>query len=65
MIKRKAEVIPVIKLVTEIGKGTDNDPYRAGIEYWDTDGNLLFVTDATEKQIISYEARPSLFHKRD
>lgn len=58
MIRRKAEVIQVIKLVTEIGTGTNKDPYRAGIEYWDTDGNLLFVTEAKEEIISTYKSCP-------
>ncbi len=58
MVQKKAEVIQVIKLVTEIGNGTDKDPYRAGIEYWDTDGNLLFVTEAKECLNISYKSSP-------
>lgn len=54
------KVIPVIKAVRQIGNGTDENPYRTGIEYRDLDGKVLFVTEAkviNKKEIISAEFR--------
>lgn len=43
----RVRVIQVVLVPVQMGKGTDDDPIRDGIEFWDMDGNLLFRTDAT------------------
>lgn len=51
---KKVEVVSVIRVVTPIGAGTHEDPRRDGLQYYDMDGNLLFVTDADEQVKITY-----------
>lgn len=45
---KEVKTIPIIRITTDIGKGTTTEPHRTGFEYWDMDGNLLFVTEADE-----------------
>ena len=60
-----AEMVKVIKVIcvsTKIGVGTDADPIRDAIEYWDEKGNLLFVLDAIETRVESFE--PNLYRRK-
>lgn len=57
MGNRETKIIKVIRIVTEIGDGSQNNPYRDGIEFWDEEGNLLFITEANEKMAVTFEAR--------
>ena len=43
-----AEVISVIKTVTFIGTGTDEDPIRDLTQYWSLDGKQLAAHACTE-----------------
>lgn len=43
---KKAKIIPVIQIATTRGTGTEEDPVRDALEYWDIEGNLLFVRDS-------------------
>ena len=54
MTNKEIKIIPVIRIATEIGKGTHEDPFRLGFEYWDTKNNLLFVCDADENSNTTY-----------
>lgn len=59
-MKEEIKVIPVIRVVCEIGDGSIESPCRTGIEYRDLDGRVLFITesDITENgEIISAEFR--------
>lgn len=47
----KAEVISVIKTVALKGAGTENDPCREVIQYWDFEGNLLAQNDTVNEKI--------------
>ena len=38
---KKAETVTVIKTVTVIGTGTEDDPIREVIQYWSHDGELI------------------------
>ena len=40
-----AKVIRVIETRGLCGRGTEDDPCRTLIQYWDLDGNLLAVND--------------------
>ena len=51
---KKAKIIPVIQIATKRGIGTEEDPIRDAMEYWDVNGNLLFVTDAKKEIIVNY-----------
>lgn len=42
---RSAKVVQVIETMTNIGKGTEKDPCRHLIEYWDFEGNKLAEYD--------------------
>ena len=37
----KAETVTVIKTVTVVGTGTENDPVRQIIQYWTSEGKLI------------------------
>ena len=37
--------ISAIEIMVVTGKGTENDPERVVIQYWDMDGHLLAVND--------------------
>ncbi len=52
--------IPIIRVTTDIGSGTETDPFRLGFEYWDMDGKLLFITEAEEKEIKVYKVSQGL-----
>lgn len=41
-----AKVIQVIQTVSLKGKGTENDPARQVIQYWDFEGNLIGTVDS-------------------
>lgn len=42
---KEAKVIPVIQVEAKIGLGTEEDPVRNAIQYWDLEGNLLAERD--------------------
>lgn len=42
---KKAKVISVVQVEAKIGTGTKEDPVRNAIQYWDLEGNLLFILD--------------------
>lgn len=44
-----AKVIPVIETKTICGTGTEKDPVRFIVRYWDLDGNLLAEADDEAK----------------
>lgn len=46
----KAEVIAVIKTTALKGAGTENDPCREVIQYWDFEGNLLAQNDIVNEK---------------
>lgn len=57
-MKEQIKVVPVIKIVCQIGNGTKEDPYRTGVEYRDLNGKVLFITEAkilNSEEIISAE----------
>ena len=41
-----AEVIQVIRTKESVGDGTEKDPVRIVIRYWDFEGNLLAENDS-------------------
>lgn len=42
---RSAEVIRVIRTVSLIGSGVEDDPFRERTDYWSLDGELLAIVD--------------------
>lgn len=52
------KIIPVIRTVSQIGCGTDDDPFREAIQYWDVDGRLLFTIDAMKEFHTTYSHSP-------
>lgn len=59
-MKEEIKVIPVIRVVCEIGNGSKESPCRTGIEYRDLDGKILFITEsdiAENGEIISAKFR--------
>lgn len=55
---KNAKVIQVIETRAKRGLGTEKDPVREVIQYWDFDGNFLAEMDEEHNiPIINYEAR--------
>ena len=57
-MKEQIKVVPVIRVVCQIGNGTAANPYRTGIEYRDLNGKVLFITEArrlSNSEFISVE----------
>lgn len=54
-MERQVDLIQVIRIAVKIGKGTDDDPVRDGLEYWDTEGRLLFQGEAKRKTKVTFE----------
>lgn len=44
-----AKVIQVIQTIFEKGNGTEDNPYRNVIQYWDFEGNLIATKDSVIK----------------
>jgi hypothetical protein len=40
-----AKVVQVIKVISTTGDGTNKNPVREIIQYWDFDGNLIATID--------------------
>jgi hypothetical protein len=54
---KSAKVIQVIETRAKRGLGTEKDPVREVIQYWDFDGNFLAEMDEEHNiPIINYEA---------
>lgn len=47
----KAKVVKLIRTETSEGKGTEKDPVRTVVRYWDKKGKLVFKKDAQKKAI--------------
>jgi len=43
---KQVEVIKIIRVQWPRGKGTEVDPCRTVLQYWDFDGNLVWEDDA-------------------
>ncbi len=41
----KAELVEVIRIRVNLGTGTEEDPVRTEVQYWDKNGKLLCKTD--------------------
>lgn len=48
---KKAKVISVVQVEAKIGTGTKEDPVRNAIQYWDLEGNLLFILDPYASEV--------------
>ncbi len=48
-----ASVVPVIKTVSLVGRGTNEDPCRSVTRYWSVDGKLLAENDPYTEVIDS------------
>ena len=42
---RKAEIVEVIRVIANTGKGTADDPVRTEVQYWDKKGKLICKDD--------------------
>jgi len=51
-----ARIIQVIETISNRGNGTENNPYREVIQYWDFEGKLLAEVDPF-KNIENKEVR--------
>lgn len=47
------QVIKVILITVKRGSGTKQDPVRLVDQYWDLDGNLIFVKDPILKNLCN------------
>lgn len=57
----KLEIIKVIKTETVEGTGTEKDPVRTVVRYWDENGIVI----AEKEKITACQLRLRLFHKQD
>ena len=48
---KKVKVISVVQVEAKIGTGTKEDPVRNAIQYWDLEGNLLFILDPYASEV--------------
>ncbi|MBE7897173.1 hypothetical protein G7L40_00415 [Paenibacillus polymyxa] len=46
MTIKQCGIEEVIKVVTNKGAGTDNDPIREVVQYWNKSGNLIVEIDS-------------------
>lgn len=53
---KSAKVIEVIKITALRGDGTEKDPTREIIQYWDLQGKPLAESDPCQRELISKEA---------
>lgn len=55
---QSAKVIQVIETKSKRGLGTEKDPVREVIQYWDFEGNFLAEMDKEHcKPLIEYDAK--------
>lgn len=47
----KAKVVKLIRTETSEGKGTEKDPVRTVVRYWDKKGKLVFKKDPTKNRV--------------
>ena len=56
---KEAKTVTVIKTVTVVGNGTEENPVRRVVEYWTLDGRLLCSTnddsDYYEQSTLTHE----------
>ena len=45
-VVKSASIEPVIVVKFSKGEGTEKDPVRMVVQYWDLDGNFMFELDA-------------------
>lgn len=41
----RVEMVQVIRVIRTVGKGTENDPVRREVQYWEPDGKLIVAKD--------------------
>lgn len=46
----KAKVVKLIRTETPEGKGTEKDPARIVVRYWDKKGKMIFEEDPAKAQ---------------
>ncbi len=49
----RLEVVEAIKTRTVVGVGTEEDPVRTVVQYWDKEGKLIATEDPTKEKVIS------------
>ena len=55
---QSAKVIQVIETKSKRGLGTEKDPVREVVQYWDFEGNFLAEMDKEQcKRLIEYDAK--------
>lgn len=47
----KAKVVKLIRTETPEGKGTEKDPMRLMVRYWDKKGRMIFEKDPAKEEI--------------
>lgn len=58
---KEVKAVTLIRIATYIGRGTEKDPSRIGFLYYDFDGNLIAITEASEKHKGVYKNVPPNF----
>lgn len=44
----KAEMVQVIRVIRIVGAGTEKDPVRTEVQYWEQNGKLIVKKDQSE-----------------
>lgn len=44
----KAEMVQVIRVIRIVGTGTEKDPVRTEVQYWEQNGKLIVKKDQSE-----------------
>lgn len=44
----KAEMVQVIRVIRIVGTGTEKDPVRTEVQYWEKNGKLIVKKDQSE-----------------
>lgn len=50
MERIKAEVVEVIRVIGKVGKGTEEDPVRTEVQYWEKSGKYIGTMNQTESR---------------
>ena len=48
----RAEIVEVIRVIVNVGKGTEEDPARTEAQYWDKKGRLICKEDYVDSNSI-------------
>ena len=51
-VVKRVELVEVIRVIVNVGKGTEEDPVRTEVQYWDKKGRLICKEDYVDANSI-------------